>query len=51
MSKNAVPDFYVQLDAAFGAELYNYFQLFFLADEISLNEYVESVQKAYELNL
>lgn len=51
MSSNAVPDFYVQLDAAFGAELYNYFQLFFLADEISLTEYVEAVQKAYELNL
>lgn len=51
MSSNAVPDFYVQLDAGFGAEMYNYFQLFFLADEISLNEYVESLQKAYEMNL
>lgn len=51
MSNNAVPDFYVQLDAGFGAEMYNYFQLFFLADEISLNEYVESLQKAYEMNL
>jgi ABC-type glycerol-3-phosphate transport system substrate-binding protein len=50
MSNNAVPDFYVQLDAGFGAEMYNYFQLFFLADEISLNEYVESLQKAYEMN-
>ena len=51
MSKNAVPDFYVQLDAGFGAEMYNYFQLFFLADEISLNEYIDSLQKAYEMNL
>ncbi|MDC7233658.1 MAG: extracellular solute-binding protein [Spirochaetales bacterium] len=51
MSNNAVPDFYVQLDAGFGAEMYNYFQLFFLADEISLNKYIESLQKAYEMNL
>ena len=51
MSNNAVPDFYVQLDAAFGTEMYNYFQLFYLADEISLNEYIDSLQKAYELNL
>lgn len=51
MSNNAVPDFYVQLDAAFGAEMYNYFQLFFLADEISLNEYIDGLQKAYEMNL
>jgi len=51
MSNNGVPDFYVQLDAAFGAELYNYFQLFFLADEITLNEYIEKTQKAYEQNL
>lgn len=51
MSSNAVPDFFVQLDAAFGAEMYNYFQLFFLADEVSLTEYVKQLQKAYELNL
>ncbi len=51
MGKNAVPDFYNQLDAGFGAEFYNYVQLFFLADEISLNEYIESLQKAYEMNL
>ncbi|MDA3955651.1 ABC transporter substrate-binding protein, partial [Oceanispirochaeta sp.] len=50
MSKNAVPDFYVQLDAGFGAEFYNYIQLFFLADEMTLNEYIESLQKAYELS-
>ncbi len=51
MGKNAVPDFYNQLDAGFGAELYNYFQLFFIADEVSLNEYIDSLQKAYEQNL
>ncbi|MBI9102471.1 MAG: extracellular solute-binding protein [Spirochaetales bacterium] len=51
MSTNAVPDFYNQLDAGFAAELYNYFQLFFVADEISLTEYVEKLQKAYEQNL
>ena len=51
MSNNAVPDFYVQLDAAFGAEFYNYMQLFFLADEISLTEYITSLQTAYEMNL
>ncbi|MDC7123960.1 MAG: extracellular solute-binding protein [Spirochaetales bacterium] len=51
MGSNAVPDFYMQLDAAFGAEMYNYMQLFFLADEISLNDYIDSLQKAYELNL
>lgn len=51
MSNNGVPDFYTQLDAAFGSEMYNYFQLFFLTDEISLNEYIERLQKAYELNL
>jgi len=50
MSKNAVPDFYNQLDAGFGAEFYNYIQLFFLADEMTLNEYIESLQKSYELN-
>lgn len=51
MGSNAVPDFYSQLSAGFAAEIYNYFQLFFVADEISLNEYIESLQKAYELNL
>ncbi len=51
MSNNGVPDFYVQLDAAFGSEMYNYIQLFFLTEEITLNEYIEKLQKAYELNL
>lgn len=51
MSSNAVPDFYNQLDAGFAAELYNYFQLFFVVNEITLNEYIEKLQKAYELNL
>ena len=51
MSTNGVPDFYTQLDAAFGSELYNYIQLFFLTEEISLNDYIAKLQKAYELNL
>ncbi len=51
MGNNAVPDFYNMLNAGFGAEMYNYFQLFFLADEISLNEYIDDLQKAYEMNL
>jgi raffinose/stachyose/melibiose transport system substrate-binding protein len=51
MSNNAVPDFYVQLDAAFGSEMYNFFQLFFLADEISLNTYITRLQQAYKQNL
>lgn len=51
MGNNAVPDYYMQLDAGFAAELYNYMQLFFTADEISLNEYIEKLQKAYLQNL
>ncbi len=51
MGANAVPDFYNALDAGFSAEFYNYLQLFYLADEISLNKFIESMQKAYEQNL
>ncbi len=48
MNENAVPDFYTLLEAGFASDLYNYFQLFFLADDISLDEYISRVQSAYE---
>lgn len=51
MSTNAVPDFYNQLSAGFASELYNYIQLFFVIDELTLNEYIEKLQKAYKQNL
>lgn len=51
MSTNGVPDFMQQLDTGFQTELYSYIQLFFVLDTMTLNEFIEKVQKAYEQNL
>ncbi|MGL1893061.1 MAG: extracellular solute-binding protein [Spirochaetaceae bacterium] len=51
MSTNAVPDFYNQLSTGFATEYYNYLQMFFVIDELTLNEFIEKIQKAYKQNL
>lgn len=51
MNQNAVPDFYTLLEPGFASDLYNYMQLFFLAEDISLEEYISRLQSAYEESL
>lgn len=51
MNDNAVPDFYTMLDSGTAQEMYNYFQLFYNADEVSIDGYIKGLQNSYEMNL
>ncbi len=51
MSMYAAPDIMTRVPGGMVGDFYNIASLFFLADEISLDEYIEKLQKIYETNM